>query len=81
MDNTEEDNSDPMPKRRKVPVLPHDNVRKLKCGHMPEISDIKDWQKLRRSGCNSRTRTFCTTCKIFLCFVAKRNCFKQYHEN
>ncbi|PSN52251.1 hypothetical protein C0J52_14711 [Blattella germanica] len=49
MDNTEEDNSDPMPKRSVL--LPHDNVRKSKCGHMPEISDVKDWHKSRRSGC------------------------------
>lgn len=66
--------------RTRVPHPP-DALRKKHVLHLPEFSESKQKNRCRLPGCGSNTaRICCSTCKVFLCVLPKRNCFKLYHE-
>lgn len=68
-------------KRKAVTPLPHDNLRKKKAEHMPEIPEGGKPSRCRFPGCQSpKCRVMCTTCKVYLCMNANRNCYKLFHE-
>lgn len=57
---------------------PPDTERLDQISHFPEHSLI--YTRCKNFGCRERTTIFCTKCKIHLCFVKGRNCFKAFHE-
>lgn len=47
--------------------------------HMPDIT--KGLQKrCAATKCKYKSTICCTKCKVYLCLVANRNCFKEYHK-
>lgn len=67
-------------KKKSVVPLPPINRRKKHALHMPEILKIKTFKKCRQPGCGKLCRARCTTCDIFLCLNAERNCFILFHQ-
>lgn len=68
-------------KRRNV-ITAHPSEAKRKAGasHMPEIANDDKNHRCRMPGCKSvRARVYCTVCKIHLCLIKGRNCFREYH--
>lgn len=75
----EEPNNRPVWKK-KTP-LPHEALRKKASLHMPEWPADGKPSRCRLPGCKSpKCRIKCTTCNVFLCLNANRNCFKIFHE-
>ncbi|XP_035207932.1 uncharacterized protein LOC118182658 [Stegodyphus dumicola] len=62
--------------RLKLPSIK--DVRLDGVNHLPRFMDDKNASKCRMPGCTSRTRVFCTKCKMYLC-VLKNNCFETFH--
>ena len=68
-------------KRKCVTPLPHDSLRKKKADHMPEIPIDGKPSRCRLPGCDSpKCRIMCSTCKVYLCMNANRNCYKLFHN-
>ncbi|GLD46308.1 piggyBac transposable element-derived protein 3-like protein [Lates japonicus] len=61
-------------KKRMVTAVPHVSVRRRANAHLPEMISLKN-----AAGCTGRTRVHCTTCKVFLCLQADRNCYTAFH--
>lgn len=58
---------------------PTDFIRTNKVDHLPIILESKKRCKL--TGCKSnKARHQCPTCKVTLCLMTGRNCYKEYHE-
>ncbi|XP_023212917.1 uncharacterized protein LOC111615713 [Centruroides sculpturatus] len=80
-DSDESEKSPPILGKRRA-ITPHPSQAKRKKGalHMPEIASDDKNHRCRMPRCNSvRARVFCTVCKVHLCLVTRRNCFKAYH--
>lgn len=75
------DHDEPPAKLRKILPVPPKDMRKVDSKHMPE--DMTHLQKTRSKcrlqGCNQLTFVKCSTCKVYFCFNANRNCFKIAH--
>lgn len=58
---------------------PTDFIRTKKVDHLPLVLDTQN--RCRLPGCKStKARHQCPTCKVILCLMAGRNCYKEYHE-
>lgn len=81
MMSIEEDVYDiPNPPARVTP-LPHDSVRTKNILHLPELPPDAKPSRCRLPGCKSpKCRVKCSTCNVFLCLNANRNCFKEFHR-
>lgn len=83
----ESEDSDPnyvcaIPPPRKQPRVAHppDALRTKNVLHLPEIPIPATKNRCRFPGCGSNgTRIRCATCKVYLCMLENRNCFKAYH--
>ena len=62
-------------KRASVPT-PCSDIRYDQIGHWPETVDKKDRYHL----CQAYSRTKCSKCKLFLCLLKDRNCFKDLRQ-
>ncbi|GAA6231160.1 piggyBac transposable element-derived protein 3-like [Lates japonicus] len=47
--------------------------------HMPNYDERKEATRRKRPQYTGKTHVFCDKCKIHLCFVPHRNCFKEAH--
>ena len=61
-------------KKASVPT-PCDAIRYDEIGHWPEAVEKRE----RCRFCQAHTRTKCTKCKLALCLIQERNCFKNFH--
>lgn len=55
--------------------LHHDDGKK----HMPYHDDKKSGSRCKYPKCKQFTHVFCGSCKKYLCFTRKRNCFTSHH--
>lgn len=80
-DNEDVDVPGPQAPKRKMP-MPSDALRTShSSGHLPEWPENGKPSRCRLPGCDSpKCRIRCSTCKVFLCLNANRNCFKLFHE-
>ncbi|KAJ8890319.1 hypothetical protein PR048_009827, partial [Dryococelus australis] len=85
--STSEDDPDfellPSASKRSRTRVPHppDALRKRHVLHLPEFPEISQENRCRRPDCNSNTaRISFSTCKVFLCVLLNRNCFKRCHN-
>ncbi|XP_064475814.1 piggyBac transposable element-derived protein 3-like [Ornithodoros turicata] len=76
-----EDAAEP-PAKKQAGALPPMVERCRNAGHMPEVADISagSFARCRKPGCSARCRVRCGTCGVFLCLVAGRNCFLDFHS-
>ena len=66
--------------RGRVPH-PSDHLRKKGGLHLPEIPIPSKKNRCRFPGCTANaTKIRCSTCKVYLCLIEGRECFKMYHE-
>ena len=47
--------------------------------HLPKTHVRSSWKRCRMAGCHKLTGTECRRCRIFLCCVADRDCFFNFH--
>lgn len=47
--------------------------------HLPQISSGIQ-KRCRNKSCNKKTSVYCVKCQVYLCFVANRNCFMNFHS-
>lgn len=53
---------------------------KRKIEHLPIMaSELKNSVRCKNSGCKLKTKIYCESCNIFLCFTGNNNCFKEFH--
>lgn len=69
----------PDAKKPRVEKLPVPEKRLDGYDHWPVVDDIANARLCRREGCDSRTRTRCDKCNIYLCLSGRNNCFKMFH--
>lgn len=70
-----------IPKRKYVPQPPV-QLRTAMAGHLPIIDEENTNHRCRMPGCKAKkARVYCSTCKMHLCLVTGRNCYKRYHES
>uniref|UniRef100_A0A671XXE1 Si:ch211-255f4.7 n=1 Tax=Sparus aurata TaxID=8175 RepID=A0A671XXE1_SPAAU len=67
-------------KKRPVTAVPHVSVRRRANAHLPEAVNLKNAACCRATGCSGKTRVQCSTCKVFLCLQADRNCYTAFHK-
>lgn len=65
----------------KVAKLPGEDKRLDSFDHWPTVDALKTPRICRLSGCNSRSRTHCEKCNVYLCLTSDRNCFKLFHTS
>ncbi|KAJ2937295.1 hypothetical protein O0L34_g19536 [Tuta absoluta] len=69
-------------RKRKYIPQPPPQLRTAMAAHLPMIDDENNNHRCRLPGCKSKkARVFCSTCRMHLCLVVGRNCYKQYHES
>ncbi|RXM28475.1 PiggyBac transposable element-derived protein 2 [Acipenser ruthenus] len=61
--------------RRSLPKVQKDLV-----DHMPNFDDKKEATRCKQPFCTGKIHVFCDKCKVHLCFVPHRNCFKAAHR-
>ncbi|KAJ2938067.1 hypothetical protein O0L34_g19390 [Tuta absoluta] len=67
------------PSKRARTEHPSDFIRTRKLDHLPVVLDTQN--RCRMPGCKStKARHQCPTCKVILCLMSGRNCYKDYHE-
>ncbi|XP_064473141.1 piggyBac transposable element-derived protein 2-like [Ornithodoros turicata] len=64
--------------KMKVTPLPPVLQRHSYAKHMPELVSQSLSPRCRNPGCQKRSKVRCTTCDVFLCMTANRNCYKQF---
>ena len=69
-------NSENTPGKRISVPTPCLDIRYDQIGHWPEPVDKKDCCRL----CQAYSRTKCSKCKLSLCLLKDRNCFKDFHH-
>lgn len=58
---------------------PLNNVRYDGKSHWPSYDENSYASRCKHDDCNSKTNVICTKCKVHLCFIRGRNCFKEFH--
>ncbi|KAJ8385616.1 hypothetical protein AAFF_G00184130 [Aldrovandia affinis] len=48
--------------------------------HMPNYDDKLEGTRCKQPFCSGKTQVYCDKCKVNLCFVPHRNCFKAAHR-
>lgn len=71
-------NGQPVKKRNKIEKKPSNEVRYDKIEHFPEMQDCVP-VRCKREDCHFKSRVFCIKCKVHLCLIQGRNCFKDFH--
>ena len=59
-------------------LVVNDLVRLDRQDHLPEAVASKA-RKCKIKGCSSRTVTWCTKCRVYLCIKPSKNCFLAFH--
>lgn len=67
------------PKRRNAEIRPSKEIRQYLFDHCPEYDDKKEATRCKNLNCKNRTHVFCEKCRVHLCFMKGRNCFKTFH--
>ena len=60
-----------------VPILPA-VLRLSQAKHLPEMT-VGHSVRYQNLGCVAKTKVRCVSCKVYLCLVAERNCFRDFH--
>lgn len=66
-------------KRRKREVRPPNSIRYDDRGHWPEIDSVTNATRCKNENCTKKSHILCSKCKVHLCLVEERNCFKAFH--
>jgi hypothetical protein len=74
------DTPTPKPRKKAKEIRPPPEMQLDMIDHMPDFHKSTEGTRCKAPGCKGKTHVFCTKCKIHLCFVKGRNCFKQYHS-
>lgn len=61
-------------------VRPTDDSRFDQVCHFPMPKSLKQAQRCKLEKCKGYTRVLCSKCKIYLCCIANRNCFYDFHH-
>ena len=61
-----------------VVPLPPAALRLSQAKHLPEMTSGHS-MRCRNRGCWAKTKVRCVSCKVHLCLVADRNCFREFH--
>lgn len=65
--------------RKREQVRPSKAVRTDAVDHLPDVDSQKEASRCKEKGCKGKTHVFCTKCKVHLCLLSYRNCFKSFH--
>lgn len=65
----------------KCSPLPGSSKRLDGGDHWPVVDKLKTARACRLKQCNSRTRTRCEKCDVYLCLTSDKNCFKTFHTS
>lgn len=64
--------------KKRNTAKPEDSDRYDLLGHFPEINrNLR--ARCKNETCNLKTSVFCIKCKVHLCLIDGRNCFKNFH--
>ena len=70
-----------IPGRYKPPPSPSAGKRHDGYDHLPLFDDkIQTPRCCRMENCKSRSKIYCTKCKVYLCLSRASNCFYTYHK-
>lgn len=67
-------------KERKTEKRPDHFIRYDQLSHFPEIDENSIAVRCKKEGCTFKTNVFCVKCKVHLCFIKGRNCFRCFHD-
>ena len=77
---TEEDEEQEAKRPRPCRCRPTPVPQTVRAGqHLPKAHARDSWKRCRMTGCHKLTGTECRQCRIFLCCVAGRDCFFNFH--
>ena len=68
-------------KRCNTEIRPLKEIRLDLLDHMPEFDTKKEASRCKTPNCTGKTHVYCEKCKVHLCFVRGKNCFKDYQTN
>lgn len=73
------DSNGPLTKKRnKTEKKPSNELRFDKIEHFPEMENCTP-VRCKNDDCHFKSRVFCIKCKVHLCLIQGRNCFKDFH--
>lgn len=75
----EEEQEEPIITNTRCSPLPGSSKRLDGSGHWPVVDKLKTARACRFQQCNSRTRTRCEKCDVYLCLSSEKDCFKKFH--
>lgn len=53
---------------------------KRRLQHLPIMaSELKNSVRCKNKGCKGKTKVYCESCDLFLCFTGTTNCFREFH--
>lgn len=67
---------DKAPAKKRRAIMPNDSQQYEMAAHLPEV-DRKIRARCKK--CQKKTSFFCIKCRLHLCIVDGRNCFKDFH--
>lgn len=65
-------------KRAKYERRPINEIRYDSKDHLPDV-DKSRGSRCKNENCKFTTHIFCTKCRVHLCLLADRNCYKKFH--
>ena len=79
-DESETDSAAAGRRRQLVTAVPATQQRAVGM-HLPLMTDLQYSMRCRSHGCTQKTKVKCTKCNVYLCMVAGRNCFYEFHNS
>ena len=67
-------------RRQCVVPLPPTALRLSQAKHLPDTTGGHS-MRCQNHGCVAKTKVRCVSCKVYLCMVAERNCFRDFHQS
>lgn len=65
---------------RGSPRISSNSGTKRKIQHLPIMnSDLKNSVRCKNTGCKGKTKVYCESCLLYLCFTGTNNCFRDFH--
>lgn len=65
--------------RSKTEKKPANKIRYDQIGHLPEFDEKKNPTRCKNDDCRHTTHAFCSKCRVHLCLLQSRNCFRDFH--
>lgn len=67
--------------RQRTEIRPTVDIQFDRISHLPEVDSNKEATRCKLPGCKGRTHFTCGKCKVHLCLLNNRNCFKAFHTS